>query len=215
MSDRTIHLDAPIFTWLDILSRSAIHPRNVFHSVGPSGRFGNLGGRQAVGFRFATRPLLTVRTAVLNDSLAHSFRDWFPGFRQKWRNSWPRSCPRVFMVSRQKLTDCVRQSNSESRSLAETLWISAPPWPSGCSPLRRVFPAMTRSAVFVIFISLIGGCARRHTDELAQSVTAGNPANGAGGPATSERGPGSSETRHRRLSRGKAEGVVPAFPRCR
>ena len=39
---------------------------------------------------------------------------------------------------------------------------------------------MTRAvtALFVIFISFMGGCARRDADELARSVTAGNPANG-------------------------------------
>ncbi len=36
----------------------------------------------------------------------------------------------------------------------------------------------TLTALSVISISLLGGCARRNTDELAQSVTAGNPANG-------------------------------------
>jgi cytochrome c len=34
------------------------------------------------------------------------------------------------------------------------------------------------TGISVIFIILLGGCARRDTDELARSVTAGNPANG-------------------------------------
>ena len=33
--------------------------------------------------RWTVQPFLAVRTAVLNDSLADSFRDWFPGFRPK------------------------------------------------------------------------------------------------------------------------------------
>jgi len=36
------------------------------------------------------------------------------------------------------------------------------------------------TALSVISISIIGGCARRETDEFAHSVTAGNPANGRG-----------------------------------
>jgi hypothetical protein len=31
--------------------------------------------------RWTVQPFLAVRTAVLNDSLSDSFRDWFPGFR--------------------------------------------------------------------------------------------------------------------------------------
>ena len=31
--------------------------------------------------RWKVQPFLAVRTAVLNDTLANSFRDWFPGFR--------------------------------------------------------------------------------------------------------------------------------------
>ena len=63
MRDRTIHLDPPMFSWLNILSRIGLHPRDVFHRVRPSGRFGNLGGRQPVGFSFAIRLrfLYTVR----------------------------------------------------------------------------------------------------------------------------------------------------------
>jgi hypothetical protein len=33
--------------------------------------------------RWTVQPFLAVRTAVLNDSLADSFRDRFPGFRPK------------------------------------------------------------------------------------------------------------------------------------
>src|SRR5665811_1832186 len=31
--------------------------------------------------RWTVQPFLAVRTALLNDTLAHSFRDWFLGFR--------------------------------------------------------------------------------------------------------------------------------------
>ena len=31
--------------------------------------------------RWTVQPFLAVRVAVLNDTLADSFRDWFPGFR--------------------------------------------------------------------------------------------------------------------------------------
>jgi hypothetical protein len=33
--------------------------------------------------RWTVQPFLAVRVAVLNDSLANSFCEWFPGFRQK------------------------------------------------------------------------------------------------------------------------------------